>query len=86
MSYDGHAYLMPTSDVRQLDTAYLKELMRGVEFLFPLPEEWLGAFNPEEFDVVFADGDADYVYTVDKMSTYQGRRLHKKRNLLKQSR
>ena len=84
ISYDGHAYLMPTSDVRRLDTAYFKELMRGVEFLFPLPEEWLGAFNPAEFDVVFADGDADYVYTVDKMSTYQGRRLHKKRNLLKQ--
>lgn len=83
-SYDGHSYLMPTSDVRQLDTAYLKELMQGVEFLFPLPEEWLRAFDPGEFDVAFAVGDADYVYTVDKMSTYRGRRLHKKRNLLKQ--
>lgn len=83
-TYDGHAYLMPTSDVRLLDTAYLKKLVREVEFLFPLPEEWLTAFNAEEFEVTFAEGDADYVYTVEKMSTYRGRNLHKKRNLLKQ--
>jgi uncharacterized protein len=83
-TYDGHAYLMPTSDVRLLDKAYLKELIREVEFLFPLPEEWLTAFNAEEFEVTFAEGDADYVYTVEKISTYKGRNLHKKRNLLKQ--
>jgi hypothetical protein len=68
---------MPTSDVRLIDTAYLRDLMRDVEFLFPIPEEWLAAFNAEEFEVTFAEGDADYVYTVEKMSTYRGRRLHK---------
>ncbi len=83
-TYDGHVYLMPTVDVRQLDSAYLRELMQGVEFLFPLPEAWLSAFDPGEFEVTFEEGDADYVYTVDKMSTFKGRRLHKKRNLLKQ--
>jgi hypothetical protein len=83
-SYDDRTYIMPTSDVRRIDTAYLKDLMRDVEFLFPIPEEWLTAFDPAEFDVTFAEGDADYVYTVEKMSTYRGRHLHKKRNLLKQ--
>lgn len=83
-SYDGRTYIMPTSDVRRIDTAYLRELMRDVEFLFPIPEDWLTAFDPTEFDVTFAEGDADYVYTVEKMSTYKGRHLHKKRNLLKQ--
>jgi len=83
-SYDGRTYIMPTSDVRRIDTPYLKDLMRDVEFLFPIPEEWLTAFDPAEFDVTFAEGDADYVYTVEKMSTYKGRNLHKKRNLLKQ--
>lgn len=83
-SYDGRTYIMPTSDVRRLDTAYLRELMRDVEFLFPIPEDWLTAFDPTKFDVTFAEGDADYVYTVEKMSTYKGRHLHKKRNLLKQ--
>ena len=83
-SYDGRTYIMPTSDVRRMEAAYLRELMRDVEFLFPIPEDWLTAFDPTEFDVTFAEGDADYVYTVEKMSTYKGRHLHKKRNLLKQ--
>jgi hypothetical protein len=83
-SYDGHSYLMPTVDVRSLDMGYLKDMMRTVEFLFPVPEEWLPVFDPGEFEISFAEGDADYVYTVEKMSTYKGRNLHKKRNLLKQ--
>lgn len=83
-SYDGHTYLMPTSDVRTIDISYLKGLMPGVEFLFPIPEEWLTAFDPNQFNVSYSEGDADYVYTVEKMSTYKGRSLHKKRNLLKQ--
>jgi hypothetical protein len=83
-SYDGHSYLMPTADVRSLDLGYLKEMMRGVDFLFPVPEEWLPVFDPVEFEISFAEGDADYVYTVEKMSTYKGRNLHNKRNLLKQ--
>lgn len=83
-SYDGHAFLMPTTDVRTLGIAYLKELMRGVDFLFPIPEEWVPFFTPDEFEITYKEGDADYVYTVEKMSTYGGRKLHKKRNLLKQ--
>jgi hypothetical protein len=83
-SYDGHTFLMPTTDVRTLDIAYLKEPMRSVDFLFPIPEEWLPVFSPDEFEITFAEGDADYLYTVEKMSTFTGRRLHKKRNLLKQ--
>jgi hypothetical protein len=83
-TYDGHSYLLPTSDVRSLDLAYLKDMMGTVDFLFPVSEEWLPFFPPDEFDITFAEGDADYVYTVEKMSTLKGRYLHKKRNLLKQ--
>jgi len=83
-SYDGHFYLMPTMDVRSLDIAYLKDMMRGGDFLFPVPVEWLSVFSPDEFEISFAEGDADYMYTVEKMSTLTGRHLHKKRNLLKQ--
>ena len=83
-SYDGRAYIMPTTDARLIDSSYLRDLMRGIELLFPVPEEWLTAFDPDEFETFFREGDADYVYSVDKMSTFKGRRLHKKRNLLKQ--
>jgi hypothetical protein len=83
-SYDGQVFLMPTADVRTLDIAYLQELMRDVDFLFPIPEEWVPFFPSDEFEITYKEGDADYVYTVEKMSTYGGRKLHKKRNLLKQ--
>jgi len=83
-SYDGHIFLMPTTDVRTLDMAALKERMAGVDFLFPIPEAWLTAFSPDAFEISFVEGDTDYLYTVEKMSTYAGRKLHKKRNLLKQ--
>jgi hypothetical protein len=83
-SFDGGRYLMPTADVRTLDPVYLRDLMKTADFLFPIPEAWLPAFDLRAFEACFIDGDADYLYTVEKMSTYGGRRLHKKRNLLKQ--
>jgi len=83
-TYDGHSYLMPTTDVRSLESGYLKDMMRGVDFLYPVPEEWLSYFSTDEFEITFAEGDTDYMYTVEKMSTLTGRNLHKKRNLLKQ--
>jgi hypothetical protein len=83
-TYDGFTYLMPTVPPAQLDAARLQELLRDVDFLFPVPEDWLGAFNPGTYDISFHEGDADYLYTVEKMSTLAGRKLHKKRNLLKQ--
>ena len=83
-SYDGHTYLMPTADVRSLDLGRLRDRMGSADFLFPIPEAWLPVFDPGLFEVQFAEGDADYVYTVEKMSTLKGRHLHKKRNLLKQ--
>ncbi len=83
-SYDGRTYIMPAFDVRRSDIGVLKELMKTADFLFPVPEEWLPAFEPGAFEISYKDGDADYVFTVEKMSTYKGRNLHKKRNLLAQ--
>jgi hypothetical protein len=83
-TYDGRPYLMPTTDVRSLDNGYLRDMMLSVDFLFPIPEVWLPVFSPDEFEITFVEGDADYMYTVQKMSTLTGRNLHKKRNQLKQ--
>jgi hypothetical protein len=83
-TYDGFTYLMPTKPVGQIDQSRLQELLRDADFLFPVPEEWLGSFDPGRYEVSFHEGDTDYLYTVEKMSTLAGRKLHKKRNLLKQ--
>lgn len=82
-TYDGCTYLMPTKAPGQTDVQYLKEMMRAVDFLFPVPEVWLPFFPPDDFHFHYKEGDMDYVYTVEKMSTLKGRHLHKKRNLLR---
>ena len=83
-SHDGHRYLMPTVDLRKANLAYLKKLMKGYDYLFPVPEEALSVLDPAEFIHTFNDGDTDYVYMADKFRTYPGRDLHSKRNLMKQ--
>lgn len=81
---DGKTYLLPTVDVRSLNHDYLVKMARDVDFFFPIPEEWLSHFNDQQFEKINKECDSDYVYTIEKMATFAGRKLHKKRNLLKQ--
>jgi hypothetical protein len=75
---------MPTEHVERMGAACIEEQLQDADFLFPVPEAWLPRFSEDRFEASFHDGDADYLYTVEKMSSYAGRKLHKKRNLLKQ--
>jgi hypothetical protein len=84
LSYDGYTYLMPTTEIRDMEPDYLKAMMNTVDFLFPIPETWLECFGQDEYLCTCKQGDMDYIYTVEQMSTYRGRNLHSKRNLLKQ--
>lgn len=84
LTYDGHPYLMPTRQIQKEDLPQLTKLMEEVDFLFPVPESWLQFFSGDSFRFSQKKGEMDYVYTVERMSTYRGRDLHKKRNLLKQ--
>lgn len=84
-TYDGFPYLMPTVDVRSLGYGYIVDMLKEKScFLFPIAKEWLDFFTAPDFEYSYEKGDLDYVYSVEKMSQYKGRRLHKKRNLLKQ--
>ncbi|MBI5640097.1 MAG: DUF2156 domain-containing protein [Nitrospirae bacterium] len=83
IAYDGHTYLMPTVEAKDIDPLLLKEMMGTVDFLFPVPESWLSVFPEDKFEFSHTKGEMDYIYTVGKMSTYPGRHLHRKRNLLK---
>ncbi len=84
VSYDDEKYIMPTSDIRKMDINYLTGIMKEFGTLFPIPEEWIHIFNNDEFDFNYNEGDTDYIFTADKISTYKGKKLHKKRNLLYQ--
>jgi len=82
-TYDGARYIMPTRDIVEMDMQYLRRMVEGHDFLYPIPEGRLGLFPEAEFEVSFREGDSDYVFETEKLRTYAGRRLHRKRNLLK---
>jgi len=83
-TYDGKTYIMPAFDIRNKDVAYLKEVMKEADLLFPIPEEWLAIFNGGGFEYSYSEDDTDYLYTIEKMSTFKGNMMHKKKNLLNQ--
>lgn len=88
LSYDKLRYLMPLKDLRESEE-YTKELVRigkeeDYDMIFPIPEEWLAPLESWNFYYDHMEQDSDYLYTTEKMQHYPGRKLHKKRNLLKQ--
>jgi len=82
LSYDGHKYLMPTRDVREMDLEHLIMVSGGTEYLYPVPDVWLTAFPEELFTRSFEHGDSDYLYETGRIATFAGKKLHKKKNLL----
>ncbi|NTV29879.1 MAG: DUF2156 domain-containing protein [Candidatus Omnitrophica bacterium] len=83
-TYDGCRYVMPTADIRQGAVGPLLAAVPEGGVIFPLPEEWLGALKEHAAGTEFFDGDSDYIYTVESLSTYRGQKLHGKKNLLNQ--
>lgn len=82
LSYDGHDYLMPTRDAREMDAKHLIRMAGCVHHLYPIPDEWLSAFPEERFQRTFDEGESDYLYQTERIATFAGKKLHKKKNLL----
>lgn len=88
-SYDGLTYIMPGCELDEHCSEYLdrlKELLEEVDMIFPIPESWLKYFPESEFRYELLDDDMDYLFTREKLRDFPGRKLHKKRNLMKQFR
>ena len=83
-TYDGLRYIMPTGEISISDLSVLRNLLHDYDFVFPIPEEWLGAFGTKGIKSSFVEGDSDYIYSVEQLATYKGSKLHDKKNLLNQ--
>ena len=86
-SYDGKSYAMPGCDLSQSCELYIdkiKSILKQVDMIFPIPHSWLKYFPSEVFRYEMLDEDLDYLFTREKLRDYPGRKLHKKRNLVKQ--
>ena len=80
----GFPYLMLTSSPENLNLEELKKCLTGCDFIFPVPEKWIPYFNPLLFESSFLEEDSDYLYSTSQMSTYAGRHLSGRRNLVHQ--
>jgi uncharacterized protein len=81
---DGKKYIMPLYDLASIDDEKRKQIASSAEMIFPVQEKDLALFNPEIYSYTSSSDDSDYLFHVLKLSTYPGRNLHKKRNLMKQ--
>jgi hypothetical protein len=81
-SYDHHNYLMPTRDAREMDPDNLSRMAKTADYLYPIPDEWLTAFPEDRYNRSYDEGDSDYLYRTEKIATFAGKKLHKKKNLL----
>ena len=84
VTYDNKTYMMPVCPLEIIPTSKLIEMGSHVDFFFPIQEEWLSFFPEDKFSYTFLEGDSDYIYLTERLATMSGRKLAKKRNLLKQ--
>ena len=83
-TYDGARFVMPTAAPENSDRKQLIRISREYDFIFPVPEEWLDVWGIPPENRNSLEGDSDYVYLAEKISTYHGQKLHSKKNLLNQ--
>jgi len=81
-SYEGRTFLMSTRDVREMDPEHLARMAEDADYLFPIPDDWLPAFPEDRYVSSFDEGDSDYLYRTERIATFAGKKLHKKKNLL----
>lgn len=83
-TYDGVRFLMPTRHPSKVNLKDIEKRLSSVDCLFPIPEEWLLLFQERGYVHNFNEGDSDYIYSKEKLSSYSGKKLHNKKNLLNQ--
>jgi uncharacterized protein len=81
---DNVQYGMPLFDLSTIDHSTIDTFVADFGMLFPIHERHLHIFDDTRFDYRFNPDDSDYLFTREKIATYPGRNLHKKRNLMKQ--
>jgi hypothetical protein len=83
-TYDNHSFLMPVFDLSEVTSQYLLDKLKGYDFYFPISEESSKLFDKRLFTISYNGNDSDYVFAAEKLIHYGGRKLAKKKNLMKQ--
>ena len=65
-----------------MDPEHLSRIAGIADYLYPIPEEWLDAFPDDWYSTSYDEGESDYLYRTERIATFAGKELHKKKNLL----
>jgi hypothetical protein len=84
LTRDGKKYLMPLFNIDEKSIDSLCAKITDETMLFPVHADSVGLFTEQGFRAEYNPADSDYIFSIDKLATYPGRHLHKKRNLMKQ--
>ncbi len=84
VTYDGFRYMMPVCPIETIPLEKILLMAEHTDFFFPIQENWLEYFPEKYFEYGFTEGDSDYIYLTGRLASMAGRKLAKKRNLLKQ--
>jgi uncharacterized protein len=81
---DKVLFLMPLFKPAKEHLSFLQSILKKEQILYPIPQEWLSAFDKNNSEITYNEADSDYLFHVNKLAFYPGRHLSKKRNLVKQ--
>jgi uncharacterized protein len=82
-SYKNERYLMPTGDLRREDPLFLKQLLSGFDYFYPVPEEWKADLEMKGMRLECDRAESDYIFEVQKIAEYKGRHFDGKRNFVR---
>lgn len=77
-------YIMPLNDPKGCDIKTFNEMLAGRDYFFPVPEQWLGYFPEDTFNVRYDESESDYIYLTEKLAGFKGRQYVRHRNHLNQ--
>ncbi len=81
---NGLMYNMPLFSLQDTKLSYIKEYITSFGPIYPIDEKDIALFDTKDFEISTNEKDWDYIYDIEKLKTYPGKKLQKKRNLLKQ--
>lgn len=80
---DHFSFLMPLKPLNAFKNSQLQQLMSYVDFLFPIPEQWLSHLDSRLFQFHYELADSDYLIAAATLKNYAGRHLDGHRNHVK---
>lgn len=79
---DGFDFFMPLVEPDMQNSSIITEAVGDIGAIFPVHEDKVHIFENAASRIEVNRDDSDYIYSIDKLKDYRGRKLHGQKNLL----